>query len=84
MPILEYQCASGDCQHVCERIYLGPVEGQPRSVVCPRCLGESPKKMSMPARICMADMEKVNRRRQRIKEPMWRDLATNKLTPVNP
>lgn len=78
MPIIEYKC--GECLTVMESIVLGAVSHYER---CPVCCGVAEKIFSTPAQIKMADMEKINRRRQRIKEPMWRDLKTGKLTPAD-
>jgi putative FmdB family regulatory protein len=80
MPIYEYKCPK--CGHVRETIELG--RGPLNPVWCWQCDEEMSRMISAPARITMADMDKINRRAQRIKEPMWRDLETNKLTPVNP
>ena len=85
MPILEYHCMIPSCDHKVERVWLKPVEQSAFLTICEKC-GEASsfRVMSTPAQIKMADMEKINRRRQRIKEPMWRDLKTGKLTPANP
>lgn len=83
MPIVEYKC--GDCCSVSEKVHLSVSVPAQQFIVCESCDGGLAEKiMSTPARITMADMEKVNRKRQRIKEPMWRDVKTGKLTPVNP
>jgi hypothetical protein len=81
MPIIEYKCMG--CHAVSEQVCLS--SSIPSVVPCYICGEDLAKKiMSTPAQIKMADMEKLNRRRQRIKEPMWRDLKTGKLTPANP
>lgn len=81
MPIYDYKC--GNCASVKEVIELGRDE-EKGEVHCWHCDEAMVRQMSAPASIRMADMEKVNRKRQRIKEPMWRDLKTGQLTPVNP
>lgn len=80
MPIIEYKCVV--CHQVHEEIHLGEVPGG--SVCRLGCDAPSRRIFSTPARITMTDMVRKNRRVQRIKEPMWRDLKTGKLTPVNP
>lgn len=82
MPIIEYKC--DECHTRKETIHLSVSTSPSHYLPCQECNGLLVKQMSMPASIRMADMEKINRKRQRIKEPMWRDLKTGKLTPVNP
>lgn len=79
MPIYQFKCKT--CSEIVEKILpLGHTISK-----CPVCAeGSVDPIISTPAQIKMADMEKINRRRQRIKEPMWRDLKTGKLTPANP
>lgn len=67
MPIREYECELG---HREERIELRQIA--PASSVCVTCGSISQPLISTPARIHMADMVTLNRKRQRIKEPIWR------------
>lgn len=77
MPIYDYQCQS--CHVITEKIRPVAVT----TIVCPECIldtklggprvpGVAVRLLSAPARITMADMPTLNRKRQRIKEPVWR------------
>jgi putative FmdB family regulatory protein len=79
VPIYDFKC--DQCEAVTEKITKSDVEVIP----CPECAkdkmpagvvsygqGLAHRQLSTPASIRMADMEKVNKRRQRIREPIWR------------
>ena len=71
MPIYEFKCKK--CSTVHGRIVKSTVEQMP----CPVCTTDrtiqfADRQLSAPARITMADMPTLNRKRQRVKEPLWR------------
>lgn len=77
MPLYDFLC--DECYSVTEKLVPSSVS----SIVCPECLedakhqprlsiGCAVRQLSAPARITMADMPTLNRKRQRVKEPLWR------------
>ena len=77
MPIYDYKCS--ECQAVTEAIKPSTCA----AIQCPQCLidadteprlhvGIAYRMLSVPAGFRFPDMAVLNKRRQRIKEPIWR------------
>lgn len=70
MPIREYLCPEG---HTTERLELRPHAPTDPSLTCATCGKNSlTLTLSAPSSIRMADMSVLTKKRQRIKEPIWR------------
>ena len=78
MPIYDYKC--DQCDAVTEKILPSYVD----AIYCPECFKDEPevnsilgigiarRQLSCPASFRFPDMATLNKRRQRIKEPIWR------------
>lgn len=81
MPIVEYQCDEG--HEKVERIELSRERGSLPSMNCATCSKPLHVIISTPAAFRFPDMAVLNKRRQRIKEPIWR-YPDGSFEPVNP
>lgn len=80
MPIREYVCH--ECHQRETRIELAGKCYDP--LTCVTCTSRMTTMISAPASFRFPDMSTLRRKRERIKEPVWRDLETGKLTAANP
>jgi len=80
MPRYDFKCQ--ECLEVTEKICHSSIT----MIVCPLCKndggpfvpGAAGRQLSAPASIRVPDMAALNKKRQRIKEPIWRDTKTGK------
>jgi putative FmdB family regulatory protein len=75
MPTYDFKCRK------CDLVFEKLVHSAITLVPCDKCSDSgADRQLSCPASIKMADMATVNRKRDRIREPVLRDVETGKVT----
>lgn len=77
MPLYDFKCEK--CSAVHEQI----VDAAITMVPCRACIGPSKRLLSAPASIRMDSLAQVRKRKDTIKEPIWR-YPDGHIEPVNP